>query len=107
MVKGVIFDFDGVIVESEPLFLDSIILYLRKFNIETDYKDLSYLLGMSMEDIVIELKRKYQITDDLDTINREATEIYNDIKTLDRFSLIPGVEDFMKKCQSKQIKHLM
>ena len=38
MVKGVIFDFDGVIVESEPLFLDSIILYLRKFNIETDYK---------------------------------------------------------------------
>lgn len=104
MVKGVIFDFDGVIVESEPLFLDSIILYLRKFNIETDYKDLSYLLGMSMEDIVIELKRKYQITDDLDTINREATEIYNDIKTLDRFSLITGVEDFMKKCQSKQIK---
>ena len=80
MVKGVIFDFDGVIVESEPLFLDSIILYLRKFNIETDYKDLSYLLGMSMEDIVIELKRKYQITDDLDNINREATEIYNDIK---------------------------
>ena len=46
MVKGVIFDFDGVIVESEPLFLDSIILYLRKFNIETDYKDLSYLLGV-------------------------------------------------------------
>ena len=34
MVKGIIFDFDGVIVESEPLFLDSVIMYLKRFNIE-------------------------------------------------------------------------
>ena len=104
MVKGVIFDFDGVIVESEPLFLDSIILYLRKFNIETDYKDLSYLLGMSMEDIVIELKNRYKLLDDIAVIERDATAIYEEIKTMDRFSLITGVKDFLEKCKSKGIK---
>ncbi|MGN1398593.1 MAG: HAD family hydrolase [Erysipelotrichaceae bacterium] len=104
MVKGVIFDFDGVIVESEPLFLDSIIMYLRQFNIETNYDDLTYLLGMVMDDIVVELKNRYALADDIATISKETAEVYESIKSLDRFSLINGVKEFLDKCQRMGIK---
>lgn len=104
MVKGVIFDFDGVVVESEPIFLDSVIIYLKRFGIEANYDDVNFLLGMVMDDIVSSLKEKYQLKDSNEKINKDATEIYEEICTLDRFSLINGLKEFLDKCKEKNIK---
>lgn len=104
MVKGIIFDFDGVIVESEPLFLDSVIMYLKRFNITADYSSTKQLCGMTKTNIVKAMKSAFNLKDDLDKIYSDMVEIEKQVKKVERYQLINGVKPFLKKCEQKGIK---
>ena len=61
MYKGIIFDFDGVIVDSEVRYVESVIAYLKTLGIDSHFDELTYLIGQNMSDIYMCLKRQFDL----------------------------------------------
>ena len=51
MIKGIIFDFDGVIVDSEPLYIETLLEYLAGLGVKTSEEKISYVIGQNLNDI--------------------------------------------------------
>ena len=63
MVKNIIFDFDGVLVDSEILVAKSFCRYLTKRNIDFDDKKFSKYAGKKTIQVVSELSELFNIAD--------------------------------------------
>ena len=74
VIKNIIFDFDGVLVDSEVLVARSFSRYLSKRNIEFDEKEFSKFAGKKTIQIVSELSSFFNIAD--------KQSFFNDIMSL-------------------------
>ena len=52
MIKNIIFDFDGVLVDSEILVAKAFAKYLLKFGIETNEKEFSNFAGKKTVQVI-------------------------------------------------------
>ena len=80
MVKNIIFDFDGVLVDSEILVAKSFCRYLTKRNIDFDEKKFSKYAGKKTIQVVSELSELFNIADKKSFFNdiiSLATGIYS------------------------------
>ena len=50
-IKTILMDCDGVLVDSEMIYLTSLVHYLKLFGIDTTIDDLAYLVGSDIESI--------------------------------------------------------
>ena len=95
MIKNIIFDFDGVLVDSETIVLKAFSKYMQECRIKTNEKELANLVGKPTIVVIDILSEKYfpenkkKFSDDIMNI---ASNIYK--KELKK---IVGVEDFLKK----------
>ena len=48
MIKNIIFDFDGVLVDSETIILKAFIKYMQESEIKTNEKEFANLVGLSL-----------------------------------------------------------
>ena len=63
MIKNIIFDFDGVLVDSEILVAKAFAKYMQNFDIHIDEKELASLAGKKTVQIIDILSKKYSIKD--------------------------------------------
>ncbi|MDA0968264.1 MAG: HAD family phosphatase [Proteobacteria bacterium] len=63
MIKNIIFDFDGVLVDSEILVAKAFAEYMQKFGIEVDEKEFTSLAGKKTVQVIDILSKKYSIQD--------------------------------------------
>ncbi|MDB2349426.1 HAD family phosphatase [Alphaproteobacteria bacterium] len=63
MIKNIIFDFDGVLVDSEILVAKAFAKYMQKFGIEVDEKEFASLAGKKTVQVIDILSKKYSIKD--------------------------------------------
>ena len=63
MIKNIIFDFDGVLVDSEILVAKAFAKYMQKFGIEVDEKEFASLAGKKTVQVIDILSKKYSIED--------------------------------------------
>ena len=95
MIKNIIFDFDGVLVDSETIVLKAFIKYMQECRIKTNEKELANLVGKPTIVVIDILSEKYfpenkkKFSDDVMNI---ASNIYK--KELKK---IVGVEEFLEK----------
>ncbi|MGK0551572.1 HAD family hydrolase [Enterococcus faecalis] len=61
MKKAVIFDCDGVLVDSEILYLNSLLKYLKTLGIETTIDEVKFVVGMKAYEIAEALQRKFEL----------------------------------------------
>ena len=95
MIKNIIFDFDGVLVDSETIVLKAFSKYMQECRIKTNEKELANLVGKPTIVVIDILSEKYfpenkkEFSDDIMNI---ASNIYKkELKT------VVGVEGFLKK----------
>lgn len=60
-MKAVIFDLDGVIIDSEPLYLEINIKTFKYFGIHASEEDFNHFVGMTDVGVYTTLKEKYQV----------------------------------------------
>ena len=63
MIKNIIFDFDGVLVDSEILVAKAFAKYMQNFGIEIDEKEFASFAGKKTVQVIDILSKKYSIKD--------------------------------------------
>ncbi len=95
MIKNIIFDFDGVLVDSEILVAKAFSKYMQELGIKTNEKEFANLAGKKTVEVIDILSEKYSLKDKqkfFDEIMNIASNIYKkELKT------VVGVEEFLGK----------
>jgi len=88
--KVIIFDMDGVLIDSEPAYLEMNLNFFSEFGSEMDNENYKALVGMPSLQMWMMLKQKYDLQDDVkDIIQLEQERMYNILNS----DLIPGPID--------------
>ena len=94
MIKNIIFDFDGVLVDSEILVARAFSKYFAKKNIFFSEKEFSIFTGKKTVEVIAELSKKFDIKNQKEFFN-EIINITNNIYTND-LTPLSGAESFLK-----------
>ncbi|HEG43814.1 MAG TPA: HAD family phosphatase [Phycisphaerales bacterium] len=107
MLKAVIFDFDGVIADSEPLHCQAFQQVLKaKLNIDIPKEQYySKYLGYTDVDLVENLIRDLELSissDEIEELLAEKTVVFEELVRT-KSSIIDGVTEFIEMLKSEQV----
>lgn len=95
--KGIIFDCDGCILDSEAIFLEAVRRYLNTFNIESSNDDLKYVVGKPMTTIAMDLLDKYHLNLSVDEFIQGERVIFYEMMNSTALSPMPGLLDLIQR----------
>ena len=93
MIKNIIFDFDGVLVDSEILVAKAFAKYMQNFGIEIDEKEFASFAGKKTVQVIDILSKKYSIKDQ-EKFFRDIMEIASNIYKKE-LTTVKGAYDFV------------
>ena len=95
--KAVIFDVDGVLVDSEYVFLTSIRHFLHRHQLDADFDELSYFLGKPEAEITEIVREKYGFRDScsFDEIRHGIYDEYAEVMESGKVDPMPQVSAFL------------
>jgi beta-phosphoglucomutase len=92
MIKTVIFDMDGVIIDTEPVHHHAFFTQFGELNIPVSEAEYATFLGKSTRNVFQHLKQKYQLTQEIDDLLKRKRAIFNERFDTDAdLDLLPGV----------------
>lgn len=94
MIKAVIFDMDGVIIDSEPTHIESDQLTFKNLGIEVSHEELNQYVGVSNPVMWAEMKEKYNLAEYVETLLEKQSYYKNYLfgsKKLEPITGIPGL----------------
>ena len=103
MIKGVIFDMDGVLVDSEEHICKAAMLMFEKRGLHVKPEDFLPFVGRGEDKYLGGVAQKYNLKVDIEKVKAETYHIY---ETLVEGNLepLPGVVDFIQKAKQKNLK---
>ena len=106
MIKAVIFDMDGVIIDSEPLHYKAFMDYAsRKLGLTISDEEYSQFIGTTNHHMYSTLKEKYNIKEDLTTLIEEYEDKCRDFLLTEKaVKPINGVDVLVKNLHQNKIK---
>ena len=102
-IKGVIFDMDGVLVDSEPFISKAACLMFAERGLKVSEKDFEPFVGMGENRYIGGVAEKYGEKIDILEVKKRTYDIYLEI-IVDNLKPLPGVFDFISKCTENGIK---
>lgn len=103
MIKALILDMDGVIVDSEPLHQKAEIQIMAKYGVKIKRKDLEKYTGTTSKHMFTELIKKYNLKTTPEKIISEKRKIYLPLLK-NKAQAIPGIITLIKKAHKKGLK---
>ena len=103
MIRGVLFDMDGVLVNSEPFILKAAIMMFSELGITVLPEDFQPFVGMGENRYIGGVAEEYRINVDIDQVKARTYEIYQKI-VRGKLSPLPGAHEFIAKCRKKGFK---
>ena len=95
MIKNIIFDFDGVLVDSEILVAKAFVKYMKNFGIELDEKEFANFAGKKTVQVIDILSQKYSIKDQ-QKFSTDIMDISLDIYK-NELTTVEGAYEFVSK----------
>lgn len=103
MIKGVLFDMDGVLVDSEPFICKAAIMMFKELGISVSPEDFQPFVGMGENRYIGGVAEMHGINIDIEQVKARTYEIYKNI-VRGNLSTLPGAQAFIAKCRNKGLK---
>ena len=103
MLKGVLFDMDGVLVDSEEFIRNSAILMFKELGLKTRPEDFFEFIGAGEDLFLGGVAEKYNFSFDLPIGKARTYEIYHEL-IKGNLPPLPGVSTFMEECRKRRLK---
>ncbi len=103
MIKAVLFDMDGVLVDSEKYICEAAIKMFAENGITAKEEDFLPFVGTGENRYLGGVAEKYNFVHDIETIKSRTYAIYAEIVHL-KLVALPGVHTFIAKCKELGLK---
>ena len=103
MLKAVLFDMDGVLLDSEEYIRNAAIAMFREMGLNTKEVDFIEFIGAGEDRFLGGVAEKYNFSFDLISGKKRTYEIYSEL-IRGNLGPLPGVYEFMGKCRKKGLK---
>lgn len=102
MIQTVIFDMDGVIVDTEPVHHYAYNQHFKQLNIPISPEMYASFTGNSTKNIFERLKAQFNLEEDVQTLVETKRNLFNDaFDSKEDLYLLDGVEDLIKELYAK------
>jgi beta-phosphoglucomutase len=102
MIKGILFDMDGVLLDSEAFMCESAIRMFAEKGLAVQKEDFEPFVGMGENRYLGGVAEKYGCRFDLETDKARAYAIYAEI-TAGKLVPLPGVQSFIARCRARKL----
>jgi HAD superfamily hydrolase (TIGR01509 family) len=103
MIKGVLFDMDGVLVDSERFIAKAATMMFQELGINVKPEDFHPFVGTGENRYIGGVAEKYGINVDLPEVKARTYEIFGEIAKNNLYPL-PGAGEFISRCSDKGLK---
>lgn len=103
MIKGVLFDMDGVLLDSEEFMCEAAIRMFSEKGLQVTRADFAHFVGMGENRYLGGVAEKYGCNFDLETDKARAYRIYGEL-TAGKLVPLPGVYEFISRCRNRSLK---
>ncbi len=104
MIKGIIFDFDGVVTDSEPPYIEALVSFMQSIGIDATFEELQHVVGQNLQAIGTELVNTYHLDMSVEEFNRRSMGIYEETTDIRDFRPMEGLYEFLDRCKEKGIR---
>ena len=103
MIKGVLFDMDGVLVDSERFICKAASMMFDELGVKVQPSDFHPFVGMGENMYIGGVAEMYSLDVDIEQVKARTYEIYGMIVRY-KLSLLPGAKGFISECRKKGLK---
>ncbi len=103
MIRGVLFDMDGVLVDSEAFICRAAIMMFGELGVKVQETDFLPFVGMGENRYIGGVAEKYGVKVDIEQAKARTYAIYETIAHK-KLKALPGVHEFVKVCRERGLK---
>lgn len=103
MLKAVLFDMDGVLVDSEEFICKAAIEMFREKGLIVQPEDFIPFVGTGENRYIGGVAEKYNFHVDIQEVKKRTYEIYGTI-VRNKLKPLPGVKEFINSCKDRNLK---
>jgi len=100
MIKGVLFDMDGVLVDSETLICNAAIMMFSELGLKVLPEDFLPFVGMGENSYIGGVAKKHGLKIEIEQVKARTYQIYEKLAT-GNLSPLPGALEFISECREK------
>jgi beta-phosphoglucomutase-like phosphatase (HAD superfamily) len=103
-IHAVLYDMDGLIVDTEPIHFQAFRRYMRQFDIDLPESVMPDFIGYTELDNLRDLKRKYELDTPLEDMVARRRAIYLDLIHTSSIEVFPGFWEFSADARERGLK---